>query len=108
MRGESGGLKAAASGPLSKPLSIEDLGVSRPMLVDLAVKLLYAEGELDGAEIADRFKIPLPVAVDILDVLRREKLCSVLGSDRGVVPVYRYGITELGVERAREALSRNE
>lgn len=108
MRGESEGPKTAASGPLSKPLSIEDLGVSRGVLIDLAVKLLYAEGELDGTEIADKFKIALPVAVDILDVLRREKLCSVLGSDRGVVPIYRYGITELGVERAREALTRNE
>jgi len=93
---------------LSKPLSVEDLGVSKGLLMDLALKLLYFEGEIDGPDIADRMKVPLPVAVDLLDVLRKEKLCTVLGSERGVVPVYRYGITEAGTARAREALARNE
>lgn len=108
MSQESQGGRRSASAPLSKPLSIEDLGVSRGVLVDLVLKLLYAERELDGSDIADTLKVPLPVAVDVLDILRRDKLCSVLGSDRGVVPVYRYGITESGMERAREALARNE
>ena len=93
---------------MSKPLSMEDLGVSNGLLTDLALKLLYFEGEIDGPDIADRMKVPLPVAVDLLDSLRKEKLCTVLGSERGVVPVYRYGITEAGTARAREALARNE
>jgi predicted ATPase with chaperone activity len=108
MNGHSEGIKAAAGGPLSKPLSVEDLGVSRGLLTDLALKLLYFDGEIDGTDIADRMKVPLPVAVDIMDALRKEKLCTVLGSERGVVPVYRYGITEAGTARAREALARNE
>ena len=107
MNGHSEGIKAA-SGPLSKPLSVEDLGVSKGLLMDLALKLLYFEGDIDGPDIADRMKVPLPVAVDLFDVLRKEKLCTVLGSERGVVPVYRYGITEAGTARAREALARNE
>lgn len=93
---------------MSKPLSVEDLGVSKGLLMDLSLKLLYFEGEIDGPDIADKMKVPLPVAVDLLDVLRKEKLCTVLGSERGVVPVYRYGITEAGTARAREALARNE
>jgi predicted ATPase with chaperone activity len=76
--------------------------------VDLVLKILYSEGEMDGPDIADRMRVPLPVAVDLLDMLRKEKLCTVLGSDRGVVPIYRYGITEAGIDRAREALARNE
>ncbi len=100
--------KTTASGPLSKPLSVDDLGVSKGLLIDLALKILYFEGEMDGTQIADTMKTPLPVVVDLLDMLRREKLCTVLGSERGVVPVYRYGITEAGISRAREALSRNE
>ncbi len=108
MKGHSEGIRAAASGPLSKPFSVEDLGVSKGLLTDLALKLLYFEGEIDGPDIADRMKVPLPVAADLLDVLRKEKLCTVLGSERGVVPVYRYGVTEAGTARAREALARNE
>ncbi len=100
--------KTTASGPLTKPLSVDDLGVSKSLLIDLALKILYFEGETDGSQIADTMKTPLPVVVDILDMLRREKLCTVLGSERAVVPVYRYGITEAGISRAREALSRNE
>jgi predicted ATPase with chaperone activity len=108
MMGQSEGTRVASGGPLSKPLSVEDLGVSRGLLTDLVLKTLYFEGEMDGTDIADRMKVPLPVAVDLLDLLRKEKLCTVLGSDRGVVPVYRYGITEAGTARAREALARNE
>jgi len=108
MKGGSDGLRTTVGSPLSKPLSIGDLGVSRATVVDLALKILYFEGEADGAQIADVMKIPLPVAVDILDTLRKEKLCSVLGGDSGILPVYRYGITQEGIDRAREALLRNE
>ncbi len=100
--------EATIGGPLSKPLSIDDLGISRTTLTDLALKILYFEGEADGSQIADTMKVPLPVAVDIVEVIRGEKLCTVLGSDTAVLPVYRYGITEAGIDRAREALSRNE
>lgn len=100
--------KTPAGGPLSKPLSVDDLGVSRGVLVDLAIKILYFDRELDGSEIASRMRTPLPVAVDLMDMLRKEQLCTVKGSESGVVPVYRYGITEAGIARAREALSRNE
>jgi len=108
MKGRWESAKTKAGGPLSKPLSIDELGVSRGTLVDLALKILYSEGEVDGRQIAEKMRIPLPVAVDIVDILRKEKLCSVLGGDAGVLPVYRYGITEAGIDRAREALSRNE
>jgi predicted ATPase with chaperone activity len=108
MKAHSEGIRAAAGGPLSKPFSVDDLGVSKGLLTDLALKLLYFEGEIDGPDVADRMKVPLPVAADLLDVLRKEKLCTVLGSERGVVPVYRYGVTEAGTARAREALARNE
>ena len=108
MRGQSESISITSSGPLSKPLSVDDLGVSKGLLVDLVLKVLYSEGEMDGPDIADRMRVPLPVAVDLLDMLRKEKLCTVLGSDRGVVPIYRYGITEAGIDRAREALARNE
>ena len=108
MRGQSESVSITSSGPLSKPLAVDDLGVSKGLLVDLVLKVLYSEGEMDGPDIADRMRVPLPVAVDLLDMLRKEKLCTVLGSDRGVVPIYRYGITEAGIDRAREALARNE
>jgi len=101
-------VKTVASGPLGKPLSVDDLGVSTGLLVDLALKVLYLEGEMDGSGIARKLRVPLPVAVDLLDVLRKERLVTVLGSDKGVVPVYRYAITEAGIARAREALARNE
>jgi len=100
--------KTAISSPLSKPLSVDDLGISRSLLVDLALKVLYQEGEMDGSQIAEKLRLPLAVTVNLLDMLRKERLVTVLGSDQGVVPVYRYRITEAGIARAREALARNE
>ncbi|HEM61911.1 MAG TPA: hypothetical protein ENO24_06440, partial [Chloroflexi bacterium] len=93
--------KTAISSPLSKPLSVDDLGISRSLLVDLALKVLYQEGEMDGSQIAEKLRLPVPVTVDLLDMLRKERLVTVLGSDQGVVPVYRYRITEAGIARAR-------
>jgi predicted ATPase with chaperone activity len=108
MKRKSESQKATAGSPLTKPLSIDDLDISRTAVVDIALKILYFEGEADGAQIAQTMRIPLPVAVDVLDILRKEKLCTVLGGDTGVLPVYRYGITREGIDRARDALSRNE
>ncbi len=42
--GQPESLKTTAGGPLSKPLSIDDLRVSRAVLVDLALKTLYSQG----------------------------------------------------------------
>ena len=59
------------------PTSIKDTGLGLGFLTDLALKIMYFEGNLTGYELADRMKLPYPGVVDqALDFLKREKLAA--------------------------------
>ena len=89
----------------------QDIGLPSLWLQDLILKVLYYQGYLSGYKIADAIALPFPGIVDqILEVLKREKLLEVksaqqIGLGEGS---YVYGITGLGIERAREALERSQ
>lgn len=90
---------------------IEDTGLSALWLQDLALKVLYYQGYLSGFKIAEEIALPFGGVVDLLlEVMKREKLVEVktaqqVGLGEGS---YIYGITGLGIERAREALERSQ
>ncbi|HEY4579407.1 MAG TPA: hypothetical protein VIG89_00110 [Candidatus Acidoferrales bacterium] len=92
--------------PLSK---LEDTGLSLNYLSDLALKVIYSSGYLTGFRIADLMALPFVGIVDqILEFLKREKLVEVKGSGGFGEGAYQYAITGLGIERAREAMARNQ
>jgi len=92
--------------PLSK---LEDTGLSLNYLSDLALKIVYNSGYLTGFRIADLMTLPFVGIVDqILEFLKREKLVEVKGSGGFGEGAYQYAITGLGIERAREAMARNQ
>jgi predicted ATPase with chaperone activity len=90
---------------------VEDTGLSGLWLQDLALKVLYFQGYMSGFRIADSLALPFAGITDqILEVLKREKLVEVksaqqIGLGEGA---YIYGITGLGIVRAREALERSQ
>ncbi len=91
--------------------SPEDTGLSALWLQDLILKVLYFQGYQTGFKIADDIALPFTGTVDqLLDILKREKLVEVktaqqIGLGEGA---YVYGITGLGISRAREALDRSQ
>lgn len=91
--------------------SIQDTGLSALWLQDLALKVLYFQGYLTGFKVAEEIALPFPGVVDqILETMKREKLVEVktaqqIGLGEGS---YVYGITGLGITRAREALDRSQ
>jgi predicted ATPase with chaperone activity len=89
---------------------ISDTGLSKLWLQDLALKILYFQGYLTGYEIAEKITLPYTSVVDkILDSLKREKYIEVKASTMGLGEgSYQYGITEAGINRAREALERSQ
>ena len=94
--------------PISK---IEDTGISGLWLQDLALKVLYYQGYLSGFRIADELCLPFPGVVDqLVEILKREKLTEVKTAQNAALGegAYVYGITGLGIERAREALERSQ
>jgi len=97
------------------PRSIKDTGLSLGFLSNLAMKVLYQEGDLLGYELAERMRLPhAGVVEDLLVSLKQEQLCEVKGTasvGRGVGlgrAAYRYQITDKGRAVAREAMARSQ
>ncbi|MBP7689377.1 MAG: AAA family ATPase, partial [Thermoflexales bacterium] len=106
---------AAATPPSSlmyeppAPRSIEDTGLNMSFLTDLALKIMYYEGNLTGMNIADRMKLPFSGVVDqVLEWLKREQLAEVRGSGGFGEQAYQYTISTKGREKAHEALERSQ
>ena len=89
---------------------ITDTGLSRLWLQDLALKILYFQGYLTGYEVAEKIALPYTSLVDkIVESLKREKFIEVKASTMGLGEgSYQYGITQAGINRAREALDRSQ
>lgn len=89
---------------------ITDTGLSRLWLQDLALKILYFQGYLTGYEVAENICLPYTAIVDkIVESLKREKFIEVKASTMGLGEgSYQYGITQAGINRAREALDRSQ
>lgn len=90
---------------LSPPQTIEETGLRRSLLEDLALKSVYSEGELNLCELADRMGLSLAIVEDVFQRLRKEQFCEVKGM---VGSVYRVSVTSQGKARALECLSLNK
>lgn len=88
--------------------SLVDTGLSLGFLSDLVLKLMYYEGNISGYDIARTIKLPFsPVVEEVLEFLRREKLCEVRGAGGLGESSYQYIISTKGSEKAREVLDRS-
>jgi predicted ATPase with chaperone activity len=89
---------------------IEDTGLSQLWLQDLALKIIYFGGYLNGFQIAERIALPFAGIIEfILDNLKREKFVEVKTQMGGLGEgAYQYAITGAGIMRAREALDRSQ
>ena len=93
----------------STPTSIKETGLSLSFLTDLALKIMYSEGNISGYELAERMRLPYPGVVDqVLEFLKREKLCAVKGTGGFAEAAYQYAIADKGRIMAREALDRSQ
>jgi predicted ATPase with chaperone activity len=74
-------------------------------LADLAVKTLYFAGNTAGSELSGRLALPLNVTTEVLDFLRRQRLCEVTGGTGLSSATFNYSLTAQGQERAVSALA---
>jgi predicted ATPase with chaperone activity len=99
----------SARSPLLEPRSIEETGMSRGFLSDLALKTIYSVGELSGQDIAEQLRLPFSgVVEEALTFLKREQLVSITGSKGFDERAFRYSIASAGIERVREAMNRSQ
>ena len=84
------------------PTSVKETGLGLGFLTELAIKHLYFEGSLSGYQLAERMMLPYPGVVEqILEFLKREKLCEVKGSGGFAEAAYQYAIADKGRGVAR-------
>jgi predicted ATPase with chaperone activity len=88
--------------PIEAPETIEDLGIRRSLLDDLALKTLYLHGEMSLPELASGMHLSFAVAEQLFRRLRNEQLCEVKGFND---LAYQFAITSQGRERALDLLS---
>jgi len=91
------------------PTSIKETGLTLGFLTDLALKIMYFEGNISGHELSERMRLPYPGVVDqVLEFLKREQLCEVKGAGGFAEAAYQYAISEKGRAMGREALDRSQ
>jgi predicted ATPase with chaperone activity len=84
------------------PATVEEMGVPRKLLEDLALKTLFVAGELTLVQLAEHMRVSRPVVRELFERLRREALCQVTGMVDGVHQIV---TTAEGRARALELLA---
>jgi hypothetical protein len=79
------------------------------LLTELALKLIYAAGEIDATEISRELRLPfIGITERILEFLDREELVNVVGAEGFGPQAYRYTLSNKGIARVRQALEHNQ
>src|SRR5262245_51488750 len=86
------------------PRTSADTGLPRAFVTNLILKTFYYRSDMTGREVARALHLPFSVIEEHLDELRREKLIEVKGAEGSNLAGYRFQPTQLGRDRAREAL----
>jgi len=63
--------------------SIEETGIRKNLLEDLALKLIYLVGEIPLNELARQMGLSYKVVEELFQRLRRDQLCQVTGMTGG-------------------------
>ncbi|HET8668753.1 MAG TPA: hypothetical protein VFM10_12290 [Terriglobales bacterium] len=89
---------------MAAPSHVQDLGIRRSVLEDLALKIFYLQGELSLGELSEQMHVNLGVADELFQRLRKEQLVEVTGMTGAV---HRVTTSSQGKSRAMELLAIN-
>ncbi|MFN8008938.1 MAG: hypothetical protein U0V70_18310, partial [Terriglobia bacterium] len=90
------------------PASLKEVGLNRDSVIHLIVKILYYAGEVTGSYLSNRIRLPYTIVDELIEFVKAEKMCEVKGVSGIGKSSYRYVITSLGRDRAREFLEINQ
>jgi len=90
---------------IPQPQTIEETGVKRGLLEDLALKSFYLQGELTLRELAAFMHVSQGIIREIFEYLRKEQFLEVKGMSGGD---FRVTTTTLGKDRATALLMQNQ
>ena len=87
------------------PHRMEKTGIRRVLFEDLALKILYLNGEMSLLELCNHMCLSLGVIEEIFQFFRKERLCEVKGMTGGTHVIV---ATSEGRQRAADLLSLNQ
>jgi predicted ATPase with chaperone activity len=93
---------------LKQPNSIDDLGIPQNLLIDIVLRLLFNEGNVNFRRFTQVIRVP-HVVDTILEWMKNEHIVEVLAGTGGVSRWgYVYTLSDAGIERARTAMERSQ
>jgi len=95
------------TGAIVAPQSLEETGLGADLVEQLLIKTLYG-GEASGLALSERICLPFAVLEPIVERARAERLMEVRGATGTTASSYRYCLTDLGRDRARQYLEMNQ
>ena len=90
----------------SVPVTLADTGLTADKVEALIVKTLYA-GEMSGLQLAESLRLPYPILEPIVERARGERQIEVRGAAGAGTAGYKYALTDVGRERARQHMEVN-
>ncbi|HWT82494.1 MAG TPA: hypothetical protein VN648_27220, partial [Candidatus Methylomirabilis sp.] len=69
------GLKIMVATMISASSSVEEIGVRRNLLEDLALKILYLVGEMSLHDLARHIRLNPSIVEELFQRLRKDQLC---------------------------------
>jgi predicted ATPase with chaperone activity len=91
---------------LPAPRTLEEAGLSRDLVTQLALKTLHFSGELTGTELARRLGLPFCAVESVLSEIKQHHHVEISGGALGSAS-YHYRITDTGRTRAMLFLEQN-
>ncbi len=89
-----------------QPRTLAGVGLSKPFLTDLTLKIMHYSGTPSAAQLMRRLGLGQSMVQQILAALQEERLCEVISQSDLFTGNYRYRLSERGIARASEALER--
>jgi hypothetical protein len=86
------------------PRTIEETGLAIDQVETLVIKTMYG-AEMTGTAIAERTRLPYALIEPIIERVRQQLLVEVRGATGSGTAGYRYSLTDLGRDRARQFLA---
>jgi hypothetical protein len=94
---------------IHEPKSLEETELTMGFLADLTLKLVYYKSDMSSVEISETLALPFVGVMErVLEFLKREELVEITGSKGFGERGYQWAISGRGIERAREALDRDQ
>jgi len=89
------------------PRTLEDVGLSADQIEQLLIKTLYG-AEATGLVLADRLRVAFGILEPLVERARAQRLIEVRGATGTGPASFRYTLTDLGRDRARQYLDINQ